>query len=265
MKKLMLLILSFLCILALFLTKSKLQNNQSLMDIYFTAANNANIEGTLNKNDLTKLLKGYSFEEGTTISDEDYDCAETPYIYKTGDEQLVIYEHNDEDSSDVSMEYQLTTKSNLLNFAFNQHRASSFFTLESEDFDLHFDIAQTLDSEKSNYKDVYYKVSKSISSSENISIELLKTLLNQEPSSESNSNINIYTFSNDNEILRVSCLKDDNSVIKVVYGNDTEDEKEQLTTTGKELLNEGDNVLTSVKSFTNDIDIQKKILDKVIQ
>ncbi|MGL5312366.1 MAG: hypothetical protein ACRC92_03860 [Peptostreptococcaceae bacterium] len=265
MKKLMLLILSFLCILALFFTKSKLQNHQSLMDIYFTAANSASIEGVLDKSDLTKLLKGYSFEEGTTISDENYDCVETPYIYKTDNEKLVVYEHKDNDSEDVSMEYQLSTNSDLLNFAFNQHRASSYFTLESEDINLHFDIANALDSEKSNYKDVYYKVSKSISSSEHLTIELLKTLLNQDPLAESDSNINIYTFSQDNEILRVSCLRDDNSIVKVVYGNDTVGKKEQLTTTGKELLEEGNDVLTSVKSFTEDIDMQRKILDKFVQ
>lgn len=263
MKKLLLLSFSILCILTLVYAQSKLQSSNSLKDIYFKAISDISLEETLSKGDLAKLLKDYSYEQGTTTSDGTYDCVETPYIYKDGNEKLVVNEHAYEDGIDVSVEYQVSSNNDLLCFAFNEHNASSYVALESDDIGLHFNVAKILQSSDTNLMNIYYNLSESVASSEKISLDSLKQLTELEPLVESDSDINIYTFSQDKEMLRLYCLKDSNKAVKVVYGND--DANEKLTTIGKSMLDDDREISTSIKSLTSDVEVQQKIMDKVIK
>lgn len=278
MKRIILGLLSLVCILLIGCTQQKVDKSESLRDAYFQIAEKLVNNEEISSKYIKKLLSGYNYKkdeefkiEGGNIDKSDY--IQQPYTFTNGNESLNITYSNFNNEEQIQPLYTLKDKKGETNLSIlisdvEEGEISYMYTANRDNLKDHKELLEKLDNNQGKWRDVYIKVIDNVFSTNDMEIEDIKNLLGVKYSvkeypydEESNLGLNIieYIFETDDEMFMVQYVKEKDKIFNVFYND--KNTNTINTVINNKLIDEKKKLHTGIITYVEDLDKQRELLD----
>ena len=268
MKKINLLLVLLISIFTVGCAESKTEKIESLQDAYFSFSKKIDKNEKVSMDYIQSVLSEYDYEDGGSIKDETDDVESQLHIFKNGKEKLTISDAPNSSENLMELVYQVSDETNniLLSYASANNNQPTLYTNINivSDVDLYEKISTMVDIEYSKILNQYNKIAENALLDKDITVDDISKIVDIEPTSEDsidpNTSLEVtyYSFKDGSEVLGAYCIKGEDKVSRVFYGNS--DIVLMKNIIDVELLKNSDNIQTSIVKRVDSIEKQEEII-----
>lgn len=269
MKKINLLLVLLISIFTVGCAESKTEKIESLQDAYFSFSKKIDKNEKVSMDYIQSLLSEYDYEDGGSIKDETDDVESQLHIFKNGKEKLTISDAPNSSENLMELVYQVSDETNniLLSYASANNNQPTLYTNINivSDVDLYEKISTMVDIEDSKILNQYNKIAENALLDKDITVDDISKIVDIEPTEEDsidpNTSLEVtyYSFKDGSEVLGAYCIKGEDKVSRVFYGNS--DIVLMKNIIDVELLKNSDNIQTGIVKRVDSIEKQEEIIN----
>lgn len=269
MKKINLLLVLLIGIFTVGCAESKTDQIESLQDAYFSISKKIDKNEEVSMDYIQSLLSEYDYEDGGLIKDEADDSESQLHIFKNGKEKLTISDALTSSENSMGIVYEVSDETNniLLSYAPDNNNQPTLYTNINivSDVDLYEKISTMVDIEDSKILNQYNKIAEDTLLDKEITVDDISKIVDIEPTSEDsidpNRSLEVtdYSFKDGSEVLWAYCIKGEDKVSRVSYGNS--DIVLMKNVFDVELLKNSDNMQVSIVRRVDSIEKQEEIIN----
>ena len=268
MKKINFLLVLLLGIFTVGCTESKTEKIESLQDAYFSLSKKIDKNEELSMDYIQSLLSEYDYEYGGLIKDEADDLESQLHIFKNGKEKLTISEPPTSSENSMGIMYQVSDETNniLLSYGLDNNQPILYTHISiGSDVDLYEKISTMVDIKDSKILNQYNNIAENYLLGKEITVDDISKKVDIEPISEdsidpnTSKEVTYYSLKDGSEILGAYCIKGEDKVSRVSYGNS--DIVLMKNIFDVELLEKSDNMKVSIVRKVDSIEKQEEIIN----
>ena len=268
MKKVSLLLVLLIGIFTIGCSESKTEKVESLKEAYFSLSKKIDKKEDVSIDYVKSLLSKYEYEDGGTAKNEADSSESQLHIFKNGKEKLTISEPTSSSENSMEVVYEVSDERNNILLSYGSDKNQQFlYTIISmaNDVDLYEKISSIVDIEDSKILDQYNKIGENFLSDKDITVDDISKIINIKPTSEdsidpnTSSEVTYYSFKDGSEILGAYCIKGEDEVSRVSYGNN--DKLLLKNITDAELLKDSDDIRANISTSVDSMEKQEEIIN----
>lgn len=284
MKKIILSLVTLVCILMVGCLQQKVEKSESLKEAYFQIGEKIVAKEEIDEKYIKKTLNEYEYEKGDEFKLENgntdgSDYIQQPYIFTDGDETLTITYSNLNNKEKTEALYSAKDENGEISISIstpdiekNENNPIYMCTLLRDNIKEHKEVLQKLNPNNTKYKDTYIEVADNVCSTNDIDIETIKKLIKVKPKikeysfdEDSSLGLNIieYIFENDDEMFMVQYIKEKNKIWSIFYNDKNNGDINAIY--DKSFVNKNDKLHVGIVAYVKNFEKQRELLDYVIK